>query len=146
MDDLPSLLGDRWSEFELEVGPVLAQEMGMQSPVVTGQLADSQSWRDDNGALEIVSTDNRGPVARWVIRGTRPHSIDPVRARALHWIGSDGRDVFARHVDHPGTAPNPYNIRAWETQRNYALATFGRIVGAGYALAFLNPWLRDKNY
>jgi hypothetical protein len=129
-----------WKAFTEEVGPVLAQEMSAQSPVNTGQLANSQSWRDNQGTLEVISTDNRGPIAAYVIRGTRPHSIDPVNARMLHWVGPSGENVFAHHVDHPGTLPNKYNVAAWEAQRLYVLRAFGRIVGRGYALSYLNPW------
>ena len=41
--------------------------------------------------------------------GTRAHGIDPVRAKMLSWIDpASGERVFAHHVDHPGTAANPY--------------------------------------
>lgn len=142
-NDLPPAMLDRWNAFEQEVGQVLTEEMSAQAPVVTGQLADSQSWDDQEGVFRVISTDNRGPIARFVIRGTAPHPIDPVNARMLHWVGPGGVDVFAHHVDHPGTAPNPYNIAAWEAQRGYVLRAFGSIVGIGFALSFLNPW-RDK--
>lgn len=39
--------------------------------------------------------------------GTAPHTIVPVTAKILHFkVG--GVDVFARQVNHPGTAPNHY--------------------------------------
>ena len=45
--------------------------------------------------------------------GTRAHGIDPVRAKMLSWIDpSSGERVFARHVDQPGTAANPYLANA----------------------------------
>ena len=43
--------------------------------------------------------------------GTAPHTIRPHKAKALHfWVG--GREVFAQKVDHPGTKPNRYHLRA----------------------------------
>ena len=136
-----------WEAFKAEVGPTLVDEMSAQSPVgdpmndpAPGTLADSHSQRDGEGdRLEIISTDERGPIAKYVIRGTRPHPIDPVNASMLHWVGDAG-DVFAGHVDHPGTDPNPFNQRAWEAQRDEVVAKFKVTVGRGVALAFLNPW------
>jgi hypothetical protein len=47
------------------------------------------------------------PAALFVIDGTKPHQIRPVRARALRFtIG--GQVVFARLVNHPGTKPNDF--------------------------------------
>lgn len=36
--------------------------------------------------------------------GTKPHVIEPKTAKALHFK-SDGQDVFAKRVNHPGTKP-----------------------------------------
>lgn len=141
--DLPPQMLERWRVFEDVVGPVLTEEVGAQAPVDTGQLAASQSWDDQEGVLRVISTDNRGPIATYVIRGTRAHPIDPVNARMLHWVDAGGGDVFAGHVDHPGTVANPFQIRAWENQVNWVVGQFGQIVGVGYALAYLNPW-RNK--
>lgn len=49
----------------------------------------------------------RHPAALYVLGGTRPHMIRPVRARALRFtIG--GRTVYAKAVMHPGTKPNRF--------------------------------------
>ena len=36
--------------------------------------------------------------------GTKPHVIEPKTAKALHFK-SDGKDVFTKRVNHPGTKP-----------------------------------------
>lgn len=47
------------------------------------------------------------PATMFVIDGTRPHVIRPVRAKALRFsIG--GREVFATIVHHPGTKPRDF--------------------------------------
>lgn len=56
------------------------------------------------------------PAAVFVIHGTRPHVILPRRARALRFTAS-GRVVFAARVNHPGTRPNPFLLRALEAAR-----------------------------
>ena len=140
-----------WVAFKRAAGPLLVAEIGAQSPIgdgandpTAGTLAASHSARDgDGGRLEIISTDQRGPIATYVIRGTRPHPIDPVNATVLHWVGPEG-DVFARHVEHPGTAPNPYNQRAWEARRAEVVGLFKATVGTHMVLALLSPWRNRK--
>lgn len=54
--------------------------------------------------------------------GTRPHIIRPRRARALRFT-VNGRVVFARVVNHPGTKPRPFLDRALRevaAQRGYS--------------------------
>jgi hypothetical protein len=130
-----------WADFEKAVGPVLVEAMAAEAPRDTGFLADeSQGWVDVEGELQIVSTDDRGPIARYMLRGTRPHDIYPVHASALHFFASDGTEVFTQHVSHPGTSPNPYNNRAWENVRDEVVGEFKERVGKRYVLSMLNPW------
>lgn len=128
---------DRWAEFETEVGPTLVDAMAEEAPRDTGFLADeSQSWQDTDGRLEIVSTDDRGPVAKWQIRGTRDHG--PVTAPYLVFQASDGGWVTTSWVR--GVTPNPYNQRAWENVRDEVVSEFKERVGRQYVLSLLNPW------
>jgi hypothetical protein len=132
---------DGWAQFEAEAGPLLADELAQQSPVVTGQLRDSMTSEDQSGVLTVGSRDDRGPIARYVTRGTHgPYDIYPVYARALHFIGSDGGDVFTQHVVHPGIAANPFHTVAWETRRDEVINLFRERVGHAVTLSVLNPW------
>lgn len=47
--------------------------------------------------------------AVYVVKGTRPHPIDPVKKRFLYWVGA-GHPV--PHVNHPGTRANDFVSRA----------------------------------
>jgi hypothetical protein len=51
------------------------------------------------------------PFVQW---GTPPHLIAPRNATALHWSGSDGGDVFAHQVQHPGYRGDDFLGRAME--------------------------------
>lgn len=62
------------------------------------------------GALEIRFK-AYVPYIEYVLDGTRPHTITPKAARALRWQGTGGV-VFAKRVQHPGTRPNHFNLRA----------------------------------
>lgn len=65
--------------------------------------------------LEYVAAD---PLARFIIEGTQPHIIRPVNGKVLHFISADGDEVFTREVHHPGTLPNDFPARAWESSRS----------------------------
>jgi hypothetical protein len=50
-----------------------------------------------------------GGAARFLQEGTRPHIIRARRAAALHFYWEKmGREVWFKHVSHPGTRPNPF--------------------------------------
>ena len=69
------------------------------------------------------------PCAVFVERGTRPHEIRPVRARALRFeVG--GGVVFARLVRHPGTKPQWFMRRAVEFCRDRVKVEWLRSWGA----------------
>lgn len=55
-----------------------------------------------------------GVKGKWVITGSRPHIIEPRVARALHFK-MNGHEVFAMRVHHPGTRPNDFPGRAWNS-------------------------------
>ena len=135
-----------WAEFEQSAGPALADELSNQAPVgdpdndpAPGTLAGSMVWEDQEGTLTVGSRDPRGPIAAYVTRGSSAHPIDPVYATYLHFfVGGD--EVFAKHVEHPGTIANPFHVAAWEAQRDAIHQEFRDTVGGGVALSFLNPW------
>jgi hypothetical protein len=57
----------------------------------------------------VVSVKHR--AALYVINGTRPHLIRPVRAKALRFTVG-GQVVYARLVHHPGNKPNDFLRKA----------------------------------
>jgi hypothetical protein len=62
--------------------------------------------RSSGGDFQGVITSTH-PATIYVVGGTRPHIIRPVRARALRFT-VDGRVVYAMIVHHPGTRPNDF--------------------------------------
>jgi hypothetical protein len=61
------------------------------------------------GAVEEVFDTDRSPLATWILGGTKPHNIPKAFGYPLPF-GTSGRfgGMF-----HPGTKPNPFNVRAW---------------------------------
>ncbi|MFJ1459741.1 hypothetical protein [Nocardia sp. N2S4-5] len=54
---------------------------------------------------------SRANYSRWVHDGTAPHIIRPRNTKALRFT-VDGRTVFARYVNHPGTRARPFLVNA----------------------------------
>lgn len=82
------------------------------APVDTGNLKASIGVDYDGDGLGYEA----GPSASYgadVEFGTVPHIIKPKTAKALSWPGA-AHPVASVH--HPGTAPNPYMIPAFERQ------------------------------
>jgi hypothetical protein len=71
---------------------------------------------DGRGRNIIGRLESTHPATIYVIKGTRPHIIRPVRAKALRFMVG-GRVVYARIVRHPGNAPNDFLTRALRAAR-----------------------------
>ena len=85
------------------------------SPWKTGKLAGSIVLEiDENGEAKLQAL---APYAKFVVEGTRPHKIYPVRANALVFKAKSGDLIFTRLVRHPGTKPNPFLTRAVDKAR-----------------------------
>lgn len=65
----------------------------------------SEITRERNEVTGYVISDH--PATIFVVSGTRPHVIRPVRAEALRFTVG-GRVVFAKIVHHPGTKANNF--------------------------------------
>lgn len=94
----------KWAE---EVSPEIEAALKAKAPVakVNGgrfrQTIRSQvTFTATETKLEAFS---RLSYAKYIIEGTSAHEIVPRHARALHF-----NDVFAKHVNHPGTKPNKF--------------------------------------
>ena len=75
-----------------------------KAPKRTGYLASQISSVVEGDSAAIYA---KAPYSAYVEFGTRPHLIQPRRAKALRFeVG--GEEVFATRVQHPGTAPQPY--------------------------------------
>lgn len=91
----------------------IANQARADVPVLTGNLG--RTIREDRQHVEPlyvsggVSAGGIPPVdyARYVHDGTRPHRINAVRAKALHFYWQ-GREVFTKSVWHPGTRSRPF--------------------------------------
>lgn len=95
---------------EAPVGPDRTNPDGTVTP--GGGLRDSLAAAVRIVGGQVTVSFTGADYARYVIGGTAPHTITPVRASVLAFdVG--GTMVFARAVQHPGTQPNPFQARAY---------------------------------
>jgi HK97 gp10 family phage protein len=75
----------------------------------TGDLTRSIHGEIQTAGIDHVEGQIKSDAsyASYVEDGTQAHVIEPKRAKALAWEGSDG-PRFARRVNHPGTRPHPF--------------------------------------
>lgn len=82
------------------------EEAKRRAPGSMGRYISAQIRSGPGGDFQGV-INSRHPATLYVIGGTRPHVIRPVRARALRFTVG-GSTVYAKVVMHPGTKPNNF--------------------------------------
>lgn len=92
----------------------IAAQAKLNVPVLTGNLG--RSIEEDPirfvGPFRVeTGVTAKANYARFVHDGTRPHVIRPRNATVLAFP-IDGRMVFARSVNHPGTRARPFLLNA----------------------------------
>lgn len=86
-------------------GQILLAASRMRAPVgKTGKLRNGLTVDVGAGSVTLNSDQE---YTRWVVTGTRPHTILPRNARVLAFEGSGGM-VFTKRARHPGTAPDKF--------------------------------------
>lgn len=102
--DVDGMLG-QWMEERAIYLMILAQR---QVGVDTGLLRDNIRWtlsHDPNGLVATVGAEVDYALLHH--EGTRAHQIFP-RTKSTLRFAKDGKIVYARMVNHPGTRPNRY--------------------------------------
>lgn len=102
-----------------------------EAPKDTGKYSRAITSRDISGGnvagFEMLSP---YPLSKFILGGTRPHTIVPRRARMLRFYWPKvGSVVFARRVQHPGTAANQFYRRALVRWRPEAMTDLRQIPG-----------------
>ncbi len=85
-------------------------EARRRAPGSMGAGIRSQIQRGAGGDFRGVIRSTH-PATIYVVSGTRPHTIRPVRAKALRFNVA-GRVVYATVVHHPGTRKNDFLTEA----------------------------------
>lgn len=84
--DLPKRIGEKGAE-------AMKEEFGAGRPYSEGNRTYNSIDYEVNGSSVFIGTDTEG--AYYVQNGRR--DVYPVRAKALHWKGRSGEDVFSQH-------------------------------------------------
>lgn len=114
------------TEWADDVGPKLRDATKEATPVDTGRTKKSERYeRKTTGDGVRMTVTAHTPYIKYVIKGTKPHVIRPVAARALHWNGKRG-PVFAKVVHHPGNRANDFPGRVRKAMRQEAVDNLKR--------------------
>lgn len=105
--------GAQAEAFMLRLGNRIRNNAASRCNVDSGRLRSSLQVILSGPGSMLVGTDVE--YAIYVHNGTRPHLIEPVTARVLHWIGPGG-EVFAARAYHPGYGGNPFLTDAVEDE------------------------------
>lgn len=96
------------------------------------------------GSRMTVTVYTTDPIYGYVDKGTKPHVIRPVKAKALHFVtgysakttprvigsregGADGDEVFTKEVQHPGTKAREFDkiiARKWQRKFRSEMSKF----------------------
>ena len=87
-------------DLTVKTGEAIVAKASINAPVDTGNY---RSQIEYDGANMVIANANYSADIEY---GTGAHEIRPQTAQALHFQ-KDGKDVFAKKVEHPGTRPNP---------------------------------------
>lgn len=83
--------------------------------------------------VQVTATGVSGEVGTtrlitiYLHEGTRPHTIVPRRKLALRWPTGSGF-AFARRVQHPGTAEDPFIYDALEAEEPAIVSRFNHVI------------------
>ena len=118
LHETPAFINANLNRALRRIGSVVVPVLKGATPRRTGKLARSTRFQikghGEDQALEVrqgAKTEQGEFYGHFVREGTAAHIIEPVRASALAFVVG-GKLVFAKRVQHPGTAANPYHIRA----------------------------------
>ena len=76
------------------------------APGTMGSYLSASYRHEATGPVGAIT--NRHPAAIYVVNGTRPHIIRPRRPNGVLRFEINGRVVYARYVNHPGTTKNDF--------------------------------------
>jgi hypothetical protein len=85
------------------------------APGSMGQTITSSIRYTSGGPVGSITV--RHPAALFVVYGTRPHVIRPRRRDGVLRFTVNGRVVYAKYANHPGTRPNRFMVEALREAR-----------------------------
>lgn len=115
------------SAWASDVEPAALRAMKMHAPFRTGAMRQGIGSRLEPSAGSMwVVLYSTAPYAKYVLGGTKAHTIAAVNAKALRWIANSGHGgvMFAKSVKHPGTKPDNFPERGLAPLTTMILQSF----------------------
>lgn len=113
-----------------DIGPYIRSILKERTPVVTGRMKESERYAR-NGFADGVRLEWRAytPYAKYVIDGTKPHVIEAVASRYLHFWWH-GQEMFLKRVHHPGNDPNDFPRQVFDAVKDEVVANLKQRIDA----------------
>lgn len=126
----PRIIAAIYREMRIQMKELVAY---VQENLIDGQMLNVRTGHGRRSLLDTatqtsdqvagtVATDSTYPYMAMLHEGTQPHVIRPVNARALAFMGREGKMVFLRSVNHPGTKARPYLTTGLEQRQRAIIA------------------------
>ena len=108
-----------------QIGQKYVSVARQEAPKKSGKYRKSIRFRTGTqGDNIILTTSSAQPLGKWIIEGTKAHTIVAKAGKVLAFYWKKGFKgpgmYFFRSVRHPGTKPNPYHKRAWKRIKGFS--------------------------
>ena len=100
-------MGELDKHIYFALNKVYLTEFEKRTPRKSGITANAWDLIDNNnGTFSFVNP--YGEVILYLEEGTEPHIIKPKNKKALRWKNTNNISIFAKWVNHPGTAARKF--------------------------------------
>lgn len=90
-----------WQNLYVDIQDIFLEALIDATPIDTGMTG--ASWKIKRQGNSILIYNERGDIIKFLEEGTGPHTIRPKPGKRALKFTINGRDVFAKKVEHPGT-------------------------------------------
>lgn len=134
----PSIAAKEYAISLERIAVTVVREAMRNAPVNKGQGGGRRGYGGNlRQSINYVKDPSTGGFVVWVNsqygvyvdQGTKPHVILPKNKPFLAWKGSDGKWIFARRVNHPGTKPTYFFTNAVKAGQEYGNQEMIRAMG-----------------
>jgi hypothetical protein len=126
--DIPTgFVDDALSQWGSAISGDVQSALVTTAPRRTGEFAGTISAQPTAEGVEVESSQ----IGQFLAEGTPGHPIDSLGPWSLHSAATG--EYFGRHVNHPGTGPDPFIENAIDAGEEDWANTLGDIIAEGWS-------------
>ncbi len=101
-------------EMMLSFAQEMQADMQAHAHVVTGKMRANIVIKDEPGKITVGVDDDTVPYAKYEVYGTKPHVIRPKEGKKVLAFRVNGKMIYVKQVNHPGTPAHDFVTPAVE--------------------------------